>query len=101
MITKELDLTTRSIVLYYYIVLLDNGVELTRRNRLDNVGDRENKYRCAFFKKSVGIRSESDRMLGQFDRILSISDSEAGVKEKKSGCVVGGEDECGDHVVGL
>jgi len=32
---------------------------------------------------------------------LSISDSEAGLKEEKSGGVVGKEGECGDDAVGL
>ena len=32
---------------------------------------------------------------------MRISDSEAGVKEEKSGDVVGGEGKCGDDVVGL
>ena len=40
-------------------------------------------------------------MLIQLDRILRISDSEAGVIEEKSGGVVAEEDECGDDVVGL
>jgi len=37
--------------------------------------------------------------VGQFDRILWISDSETGVKAEKLG--VAGEDECGDDVAGL
>jgi len=40
-------------------------------------------------------------LLGQLDRILRISDSEAGVKEEKPGGVVGEEDECRDNVFGL
>jgi len=40
-------------------------------------------------------------LLGQLDRILRISDPEAGVKEEKSGGVVAEEGECGDDVVGL
>jgi len=40
-------------------------------------------------------------LLVRTDRILRISDSEAGVKEEKSGDVVGGEGKCGDDVVGL
>jgi len=32
---------------------------------------------------------------------LKISDLEAGIKEEKSGGVVGEEDECGDNVMGL
>ena len=37
--------------------------------------------------------SESDCLLGQFERILCISDSEAGVRQEKSGGVV--EEEVG------
>ena len=43
--------------------------------------------------------SESDCLLGQFERTLWISDSEAGLKAEKSGGVVEGEGECGDDVV--
>jgi len=45
--------------------------------------------------------AESDCLLGQLDRILMISDSEAGAKEKKSGGVVGEDGECWDNVLGL
>ena len=38
--------------------------------------------------------------VGQFDRILWISDSETGVKTEKLGGVAG-EDECADDVAGL
>jgi len=54
-------------------------------------------------RSQVGIGSESDCLLGQtgqLDKILGISDSEAGLKEEKSG-VVGEEGECGDDVVEL
>jgi len=51
-------------------------------------------------RSQVGIGSESDCLLGQLDRILRISDSEAGLKEEKSG-VVGKEGECGDDEVGM
>jgi len=40
-------------------------------------------------------------LLGQLERILRISDSAAGLKEEKSGGVVGEEGECGDDAVGL
>ena len=43
--------------------------------------------------------SESGCLLGQFERSLWISDSEAGLKVEKSGGV--GEGECGDYVVWL
>jgi len=41
----------------------------------------------------VGIRSKSDCLLGQLDRILRISGSETGVKKERSGGVVGEEGE--------
>jgi len=41
-------------------------------------------------RSQVGIGSESDYLLGQLDRVFKILDSEAGVKEEKSGGVVGG-----------
>jgi len=40
-------------------------------------------------------------LLGQFEKILKISNSEAGMKEEKSAGVAGGEDKWGDDVVGL
>jgi len=43
----------------------------------------------------------SDCLLGQFERTLWISDSQAGLKVEKSGGVVEGEGECGDDVVWL
>ena len=49
----------------------------------------------------VGIGSESGCLLGELERILRISDSEAGLKEEKPGGVVGEEGERGDDVVGL
>ena len=42
-------------------------------------------------RSQVGIGSESGCLIGQLDRILRISDSEAGVQEEKSGGVVGEE----------
>ena len=45
--------------------------------------------------------SESDCLLGQSNRILEISDSEAGLKVEKSGGVIGVEGECGDADVEL
>jgi len=47
------------------------------------------------------MESEPDCLLVQFERTLWISDSEAGLKEEKSGGVVEGEGECGDDVVWL
>jgi len=50
------------------------------------------------FRSQVGIGSESDCLLGQFKRILDISNSDAGLKEEKLEGSVGGEGECGDEV---
>jgi len=47
-------------------------------------------------RSQVGMGSESDCLLGQFERTLRISDSEAGLK---SGGVIEGHGECGDEVV--
>ena len=52
-------------------------------------------------RSQVGMGLESDCLLGQFERTLWISDSEAGLKAEKSGGVVEGEDEYGDDVVWL
>jgi len=53
------------------------------------------------FRSQFGMGSESDCLLGQLDRILWTSDSEAGVKTENLGEVAGGEGECGDDVTGL
>ena len=45
--------------------------------------------------------SESDCLLGQLNRILEISDSEAGLNVEKSGDVIEEEGECGDADVEL
>ena len=52
-------------------------------------------------RSQVGMGSESDCLLGQFERTLWISDSEAWLKVEKSGGVVEGDGECGDDVVWL
>jgi len=52
-------------------------------------------------RSQVGMEFESDCLFAQLDRILCISDSEAGVKTEKSGGVAGVEGECGDYVAGL
>ena len=44
-------------------------------------------------RSQVGMGSESHCLLGQLNKILEISDSEAGVNVEKSGCVTGGEGE--------
>ena len=46
-------------------------------------------------KSQVGMGSESDCLLGQLNRILEISNSEASLKVEKSWGVIE-EDECGD-----
>ena len=51
-------------------------------------------------RSQVGMGSESDCLLGELNRILEISDSEAGLKMEKSGGVIGEEGECGDADVG-
>ena len=53
-------------------------------------------------RSQVGMGSESDYLLGQLNRILEISDSEAGLKvEKSGGGVIGEVGECGDADVEL
>jgi len=52
-------------------------------------------------RSQVGMGSESDCLFGQFERILWMSDSEAGVKVEKTGGVVEGEGRYGDDMVGL
>jgi len=47
------------------------------------------------------MESESDCLLGQLNRILEISDSEAGLKVENSGGVIGEVGECGDADVEL
>ena len=50
-------------------------------------------------RSHVGIGSESHCLLEQLNKILEISDSEAGLKVEKSGGVFGEEGECGDDDV--
>jgi len=52
-------------------------------------------------RSQVGMGSESDYLLGQLNRILEISDSEAGLKVEKSRGVIGEVGECGDEDVEL
>ena len=54
-------------------------------------------------RSQVGMGSESDCLLGQLNRILEISDSEADLKTEKSGGVrpIGEVGECGDAEVEL
>jgi len=63
-------------------------VKLTRSEReIGDVSGCRDKNKCGFFEKPSAIASESDCLLGQFERILKISVSVTGVKEKKSGGV--------------
>jgi len=62
------------------------------------VGTRTDVYSL---RSQAGMGSESDCLFGQFDRILWISDSEAGVKVEKAAGVAEGEGRCGKVVVGL
>jgi len=50
------------------------------------------------FRSQVGMRSESDCLLGQLNRTLEILDSHAGLNEEKLEGSVGWEGECGDEV---
>jgi len=84
-------------------------MKLTRGERkVDNVSDCGDKLSpqsltrtdAQSLRSQVGIGSVSDCMLIRLDRILKISDSEAGVKEKKLGGVVK-DGKRGDDVVGL
>ena len=52
-------------------------------------------------RSHVGIGSESHCLLRQLNKILEISDSEAGLKVEKSRGVFGEEGECGDDDVEL
>jgi len=52
-------------------------------------------------RSHVGIGAESHCLLGQLNKILEISDSEAGLKVEKSGCLFGEEGGCGDDDVEL
>jgi len=45
-------------------------------------------------RSQVGIGSESDCLFGQFDRILWISDSEAGGKDEKSRGIAVRDSKC-------
>ena len=59
------------------------------------VGTRTDEYSL---RNQAGMGSESDCLLGQFERTLWVSDSEAGLQMEKSVGVVEGEGECGDDV---
>ena len=52
-------------------------------------------------RSHVEMGSESDCLLVQLNRILEISDSEAGLKVENSVGVIGEEGECGDADVEL
>ena len=52
-------------------------------------------------RSQVGMGSESDYLLGQWNRILEISNSEAGLKVENSEGIIEEEGECGDADVEL
>jgi len=52
-------------------------------------------------RSQVGMGSESDCLLGQLNRILELSNSEAGLKVEKSWGIIEEEGECGDANVEL
>ena len=65
---------------------------------LVTVGTRSSEHSL---RSQVGMGSESDCLLGQLNRILEISDAEAGLKVENSGGVIGEVSECGDADVEL
>jgi len=76
-------------------------MEVTRADRLTmlvTVGTSSAEHSL---RSQVGIGSESHCLFGQLNKILEISDSEAGLKVEKSGGVLGEEGECGDDDVEL
>lgn len=69
-------------------------MEVTRdKGELDDVGNCGNENGFTFFKNSSEIGSKSDRLLGLLDRMLWITDFEAGVKEETSGHETEGESD--------
>ena len=52
-------------------------------------------------RSQMGIGSESHCLFGQFDRILEISDSDAGRKVLKSGGSDGGQGTCRERMAAL
>jgi len=73
------------------------------KGQINYVGD-SREQECSAehsLRSQVGMRSESDCLLGQLHRILEISDSEVGLKVEKSGGVIGEAGECGDADVEL
>jgi len=61
-----------------------------------DVGDGRNQECRSFFEKSGTNRIRITFLLGQLNKILEISHSEAGLKVEKSGGVFGEEGECRD-----
>ena len=78
-------------------------VEVARAKcHINYVSDRRNQECRAFFEKPGRNRIRIPLfvgMLGQLNKISEISDSEAGLKEEKSGGVFTEEGECGDDDV--
>ena len=64
----------------------------------DSIGTRSAEHSL---RNRVGMGSESDCLLGQLNRILEISDLEAGLKVENSWGVIGEVGECGDADVEL
>ena len=54
------------------------------KRQINYVGDSRDQE----LRNQVGMGSESDCLLGQLNRILDISDSEAGLKVEKSGVLL-------------
>jgi len=52
-------------------------------------------------RSQVRIGTVSNCLLGEFDRILMVSDSEAGMKQETRRGVAAENGECGNDVVGL
>ena len=60
------------------------------KKQINYVGDSRNQ-KCSAqhsLRSQVGMGSESDCLLGQLNRILEISDSEAGLRVEKSGVLL-------------
>jgi len=59
------------------------------KRQINYVGNsRDQECRAFFEKPKLGMGSESDCLLGQLNRILEISDSEAGLKVENSGGII-------------
>jgi len=80
----------------------ENKMELTwGETQIDNVGNGRNKDRSTYFQKPGGDRIRVRLLVRTVEKILDISDSDAGLKDEKLEGSVGGEGECGDEVEAL